>query len=110
MMELVLNDKAEIIEYATIGDLANGQTYSGELPTDFADDFAPGYYLLKDDQITVNPDYTPPAEPEPDDTPAAEQQAITALAQQIADSNTETKSHLTSIEQALTALATGGDA
>ena len=39
--------------------------------------------------------------------PTAEQQALTALAQQIADNDTNTATQITSIEQALTALATG---
>lgn len=48
-------------------------------------------------------DVTKPVEP------TAEQQALTALAQQIADSDKENKTQLTSIEKALTALATGGN-
>lgn len=48
--------------------------------------------------------------PEDAPQPTAEQQALTALAQQIADNDTNTAKQITSIEQALTALATGGNA
>lgn len=48
--------------------------------------------------------------PEETPQPTAEQQALTALAQQIADNDTNTATQITSIEQALTALATGGNA
>lgn len=48
--------------------------------------------------------------PEEAPQPSNEQQAITALAQQIADGNASTESHIKSIEQAITALATGGNA
>lgn len=48
--------------------------------------------------------------PEEAPQPTAEQQALTALAQQIADNDTNTATQITSIEQALTALATGGNA
>lgn len=47
--------------------------------------------------------------PEDAPQPTAEQQALTALAQQIADNDTNTATQITSIEQALTALATGGN-
>ncbi|WP_035456929.1 hypothetical protein [Loigolactobacillus coryniformis] len=47
--------------------------------------------------------------PEAAPQPTAEQQALTALAQQIADNDTNTATQITSIEQALTALATGGN-
>lgn len=47
--------------------------------------------------------------PEEAPQPTAEQQALTALAQQIADNDTNTATQITSIEQALTALATGGN-
>ncbi|MFC6170344.1 hypothetical protein [Loigolactobacillus jiayinensis] len=45
--------------------------------------------------------------PEEAPQPTAEQQALTALAQQIADNDTNTTTQITSIEQAMTALATG---
>lgn len=48
--------------------------------------------------------------PEEAPQPSDEQQAITALAQQIADGDADTQNHIKSIEQAITALATGGNA
>lgn len=103
-MQLLINDQQAITGYVTTGSVAQGIEYDGSLPGGFETNFKPSFYLLKDNAIVPNPDYVEPEETPPVVTPTAEQQAITALAQQSADQ----QSHIESLEQALTALAQGG--
>ncbi|GAA3608292.1 DUF2977 domain-containing protein [Secundilactobacillus similis] len=103
-MRLVLNDKNEIIEFASLGDLTGSVEFDGKVPDDFDKKFKPSFYLLQNDTVTVNPSYVAPVEKMPDSQPTAEQESLTAIAQQMADQ----QQHIESLEQALTALAEGG--
>lgn len=102
-MRLFLDDE-NVIGYELVGDTDGGIEIDKSIcPTGFFTKFMPNLYKYDGKEITINTDYVAPSEPEVQ--PTAEQQAITALAQQVADL-TETN---TQLEQAITALATGGD-
>ncbi|VDG26336.1 DUF2977 domain-containing protein [Lactiplantibacillus mudanjiangensis] len=104
-MLLKLNSANEIIEYCEIGTLGEGSIeFLGDLPTDFYDTFLPKKYLLQDESVIANSSYTAPTNDLPTLPPTAEQQALTAMAQQAA----EHQQHISSLEKALTALAQGG--
>lgn len=58
-MQLVINDKNEIIAYSTVGNIG-GIDYEGETPDNFYYDFKPGFFLFKDGKIYENPNYVKP--------------------------------------------------
>lgn len=105
-MQILVNKNNEITDYSMLGGFANGVNYSGALPTDFEANFKPKFYLISGSEIVKNNNFVEVQPEVPVETdPSPEQQAITALAQQVADL-TEAN---TQLEQAITALATGGD-
>ena len=105
-MYIRTDDYGLILSYSTIGQIDGGQKYSGSVPEDFETTFKTEKYMLQNGEINLNSEYVEPTESTAIDVqPTAEQQAITALAQQVADL-TETN---TQLEQAITALTTGGD-
>lgn len=61
-MRLVLNDKNEIIEFASLGDLTGSVEFDGKIPDDFEINFKSSFYLLQDGVIIANPNYTKPVE------------------------------------------------
>ena len=92
-MILRIGQDNEIIEYANIGAIINGQEVDDSLkPKDFDVNFKSGYYLFQDDQIIANPDYQEPTVdipmPEPSE-PSKEWQAINMLALQVAQLKAE---------------------
>ena len=104
-MQIIVNDKNEITDYVLLGQSSGGIEIANEtLPDNFFDTFKPGCYLYKDGQIILNKNWVDPNAITKSETPTAEQQAITAMAQQMADQ----QQHIASLEQALTALAQGG--
>lgn len=86
-MQLKINSKNEIEAIAEIGEFDDGVEFNGSLPDEFESDFKPGYYLLQDDEIIVNPNYQEPTisipTPEPSG-PSPEMLAINALGIQLA--------------------------
>lgn len=95
-----------ILAYSTIGQIDGGQKYSGSVPEDFESTFKAEKYMLQNGEINLNSEYVEPVESTAINVqPTAEQQAITALAQQVG----ELTATNTQLEQAITALATGGD-
>lgn len=62
-MKLVLNNNQEIISYVLIGDMTDSIEYQGTIPDGFEEDFKPSFYLLQNNEITVNSDYVPPKPP-----------------------------------------------
>lgn len=86
-MRLVLNDKNEIIEFASLGDLTGAVDFNGKIPDedDFEINFKSSFYLLENNEIIKNPDYVAPdmsiavGSPEP----TTDQLMIMAQAQQI---------------------------
>lgn len=62
-MELLLNEKNEIIAYAISGGFTNGTTFEGEIPDNFYQDFKAYFFKLQNDGIVENPDYVEPKPP-----------------------------------------------
>lgn len=85
-MELLVNSNDEILAYTTVGGIDRGQEYNGDIPDDFEDNFKPSYYILKNDEISINPNYEEPEVTIPDAPtgPSAEMLAINALGLQFA--------------------------
>lgn len=82
-MKLVL-DNNQIVSFALIGDLDNSIEFDqSKLPDDFYSNFKPRYFLLKDNEITVNPNFKDVVVPETG--PNQEQQILSTLAKQVMD-------------------------
>ncbi|MBP5810053.1 DUF2977 domain-containing protein [Lactiplantibacillus argentoratensis] len=81
-MRLVLNDKNEIIEFASLGDLTGSVDFNGKIPDDFEINFKSSFYLLQDGVIITNPDYTEPLELTPEAGPTELETQLAALAYQ----------------------------
>lgn len=62
-MKLIVNKKQEIIGYVSIGDMTDSIEYQGAVPDGFEENFKPSFYVLQNNEITVNPDYVPPKTP-----------------------------------------------
>lgn len=62
-MKLIVNDQQEIISYVSIGDMTGSIEYKGAVPDGFEDNFQPSFYLLQNNEITINPSYVPPKPP-----------------------------------------------
>lgn len=62
-MEILLNSKNEIINYAIVGHVDGFTEFSGEIPEDFIDRFEPSIFLIKENTIIENPDYVAPEPP-----------------------------------------------
>ena len=64
-MRILINEKNEIVGYATVGGLEGDFEISDDIiPQDFAQTFKPKYYLYQNEQIIDNPNYE-----EENDTP-----------------------------------------
>lgn len=61
-MQLLVDQQQQITSYASFGSLTGGIDYTGQIPDEFTVDFQPGRYLLKQNLIVINPDYTAPTE------------------------------------------------
>ncbi|MDN6014951.1 MAG: DUF2977 domain-containing protein [Lactiplantibacillus plantarum] len=104
-MQILVNSENEITDYVLLGQSAGGIEIENEaLPDNFFETFKPKCYLYKDGQIILNENWVDPNTIPKSATPTTDQQAITAMAQQMADQ----QQHIASLEQALTALAQGG--
>lgn len=103
-MQLLIDNQQAITGYVTVGSTNQGIEYTGTLPDGFEKNFKPSLYLLQNGTVVANQNYVAPVEPTPDIRPTAEQESLTAMAQQIADQ----QQHIASLEQALTSLAQGG--
>ena len=99
-----MNSQNEIVAYTNLGNIDGSTYYGGTLPDGFDENFKPSFYLFQNGTIVANPNYVTPVEPTPDNGPTAEQESLTAIAQQMADQ----QQHIASLEQALTALTQGG--
>lgn len=79
-MQLKINSKNEIEALAKIGGFDDGIEFTGSLPDGFESDFKPGYYLLQDDKIIVNPNFEEPVFANPG--PSQTQQQLAQMAYQ----------------------------
>lgn len=84
-MKILLNDSKEIVGYVGFGDLSDSIGFAGSVPDGFEANFKPKYYMYKDNEIVVNPNYEEPSFtiPEPSG-PSPEMLAINALGIQFA--------------------------
>ena len=64
-MQILLGDNNRIMGYATVGGFVGGVDV--EFGPETMPDFAPGKYLLQNGVPVQNPDYVPPAEPDPEE-------------------------------------------
>lgn len=84
-MKIVLNSNNEITEFTQIGGLPKSIEFSGTIPDDFESQFKPSFYLLQNNEIVVNPDYSAPVFELPEMSgPTTEQQMINQLGLQVA--------------------------
>ena len=63
-MQIILNEKNEIMSFASIGEIddSRAREYEGELPDNFVEEFNPSAYLLDGNNIIAkNPDYVAPS-------------------------------------------------
>lgn len=84
-MQLLLNDRGEITAYSSCGGFANGTDYNCTIPDGFESQFKPSFYLLQNNEITLNPNYEEPVlEMLKTSGPTTEQQMINQLGLQFA--------------------------
>lgn len=82
-MKLIINDKQEIISYVLIGDMTDSIEFKGAVPDGFEENFKPSFYLLQNNMIVLNPNYTEPAQPTTPTGPTTEQLMINQLGLQV---------------------------
>lgn len=97
-MQILLNDKNEIVAYSLIGTFENGISFGGEIPEDFENKFANGKYKFENNQILENENFV---EGKRKIIPNPIQTSIGALAKQVADLTKQN----TQLQQSLGALA-----
>ena len=99
-MQVKTDENSLIVAYAIVGQLEGG--IEVDAPDDFINNFKPKYYMLQNNKVIVNPDYTEPSESSDEPSnPTAEQIALTALAQGCSGGLERIKS----LEESVTALA-----
>lgn len=62
-MQLLIGENLEIIAFAQTGILSGAIEFNGNVLDGFEDNFQPSFYLLQNNEITVNPSYVPPKPP-----------------------------------------------
>ncbi len=84
MMQIITNQVGEIISYVKVGMIEGAIEFGGTIPDDFEDNFKPSFYLLQNNVIVLNPNYTEPAQPTTPIGPTTEQVMINQLGLQVA--------------------------
>lgn len=59
-MRLSLDDDNVILGYTNLGDLTDSVNFTGNIPNNFVNNFKSTYFVLNNDQITINPNYVEP--------------------------------------------------
>ncbi|WP_204256357.1 DUF2977 domain-containing protein [Mammaliicoccus sciuri] len=76
-MQILLNDKKEITDYAIVGGFENGVEVAN-VPQDFINNFKPLKYMYVDEQISLNEDYSEevstPVQPPIVNTPSSDEE------------------------------------
>lgn len=76
-MQILLNDKKEITDYAIVGGFDNGVEVAN-IPQDFINNFKPLKYKYVDEQISLNEDYSEevstPVQPPIVNTPSSDEE------------------------------------
>lgn len=83
-MIINIDNEKEIIGYAMTGELGEGIQFDGLIPDEFYENFKPRFYLLQNNAIVLNPNYTEPAHPTTPTGPSTEQLMINQLGLQVA--------------------------
>ena len=85
-MQLEINSNNEIIAYLIYGGIDGIKLveYGGAIPDNFEENFKPSFYLLKNNEIVINPNYVELIPSRPDAGPTAEQLMINQLGLQVA--------------------------
>lgn len=83
-MRFIINARNEITSYITMGDMPSSIEYRGAIPDDFEANFKPSFYLFKNNEIVLNPNYVEPTPPKPTTGPTTEQVMINQLGLQVA--------------------------
>lgn len=78
-MELKINSKNEIEALAGIGGFDDAVEFTGSVPDNFEENFKPSFYLLKNNEIVLNPNYIEPTPPKSAGGPTTEQLMINQL-------------------------------
>lgn len=80
-MQLEINSNNEIIAYLVCGGIDGIELvkYGGAIPDNFEENFKPSFYLLKNNEIVLNPNYVEPTPPKSAGGPTTEQQMINQL-------------------------------
>ncbi|WP_436629612.1 DUF2977 domain-containing protein [Latilactobacillus sakei] len=80
-MQLEINSNNEIIAYLVCGGIDGIELvkYGGAIPDNFEENFKPSFYLLKNNEIVLNPNYIEPTPPKSAGGPTTEQQMINQL-------------------------------
>lgn len=79
-MQILVNDKNEITSYVVLGEIEGSVEFEGTLPEGFEENFRPNFYLFKDGEIVINPNYQEPVIADP--RPSATQQQLAQVAYQ----------------------------
>ncbi|QLL69799.1 DUF2977 domain-containing protein [Lactobacillus sp. 3B(2020)] len=90
-MKLVVNGNL-IIGYCSVGDLPGTIEYTGDLPTEFQDNFASEKYLYQDGKVIINDQYEAPKPSIPGIGITGGQKVINQLGAQVANLTTEIQS------------------
>lgn len=84
-MIININNEKEIMGYAMTGELGESIQFDGIIPDEFYDNFKPRFYLFKNNQIIINPNYSDSTIEAPTPTgPTTEQLMINQLGLQVA--------------------------
>ncbi|BAP85947.1 hypothetical protein LOOC260_114110 [Paucilactobacillus hokkaidonensis JCM 18461] len=107
-MQVLTNDKNEIIGYAVTGSLTDAIIVD-KVPDDFMANFKPSFYLLKDGVIIANPNYTAPKESVLATVPSTIETQLAALAyQQMTTQQTITYLQTQNAQMAYKLMTQGG--
>lgn len=80
-MQLEINSNNEIVAYLIYGGIDGIKLvkYDGAIPDNFEENFKPSFYLLKNNEIILNPNYIEPTPQKSAGDPTTEQQMINQL-------------------------------
>lgn len=82
-MRIQTDNEDRILAFARVGEINNGQPFSGLVPDNFEINFKPLMYIVQNGEIVLNPNYKESAKQVVSVTPTIDQQLIMAQAQQI---------------------------
>ncbi|WP_426355840.1 DUF2977 domain-containing protein [Latilactobacillus sakei] len=78
-MFLKTNEKNEVTSYALIGGLSEAVKYDGTIPECFEANFKPSFYLIKNNEIVINPEYEEPVFELPETQPSSTDKVVAQL-------------------------------